>query len=144
VGKRETPFKIRMCYGAEIRNRTFLHPDYFAALARHGAAHIFNSWQDMPPVHEQLAMPGSRTSQDFFGARLLLKPGRKYEEAVNQFSPYDRVQDPYPEGRAAGGRLIQEARRGGGATRGFIYVNNRFEGNALETIAAMVEQAGAG
>ncbi len=35
-------------YGVEIRNRSFLHPDYFAALARHGAAHVFNSWQDMP------------------------------------------------------------------------------------------------
>ena len=127
----------------EIRNRTFLHPDYFAALARHGAAHIFKSWQDMPPLPEQLALPGSRTSPDFFGARLLLRPGRKYEEAVKLFSPYDRVRDLYPEGRAAGARLIQEARRGSGPTGGFIYVNNRFEGNALETIAAMVEQAGA-
>ncbi len=58
------------------------------------------------------------------------------------FGPYDRIKDPYPEGRAAGARLIQEARRSGGATRGFIYVNNRFEGNALETIAAMIERAG--
>ena len=120
---------------------SFLHPDYFAALARHGVAHVFNSWQDMPPLDEQLALPGSRTSPEFFGARLLLRPGRKYEEAVKLFSPYDRIKDPYPEGRAAGARLIQEARSRGGATKGFIYVNNRFEGNALETIAAMVEQA---
>jgi uncharacterized protein YecE (DUF72 family) len=128
-------------YGVEIRNRTFLHPDYFGVLARHGAAHVFNSWQDMPSLGEQLALPGSRTSPDFFGARLLLKPGCKYEEAVKSFSPYDHIKDPYPEGRAAGVDLIQEARRGGGAARGFIYVNNRFEGNALETIAAMVERA---
>lgn len=60
------------------------------------------------------------------------------------FSPYDRVKEAYTEGRAAGARLIQEARRGRGAAKGYIYVNNRFEGNALETIAAMVEQAGAG
>ena len=130
-------------YGVEIRNRTFLHPDYFAVLARHGVAHMFNSWQDMLPLSEQLALPGSRTSPDFFGARLLLRPGRKYEEAVKLFSPYDRIKDPYPEGRAAGVGLIQEVRTRGGATRGFIYVNNRFEGNALATIAAMVEQAGA-
>jgi uncharacterized protein YecE (DUF72 family) len=126
-------------YGVEVRNRAFLHPDYFAALARHSAAHVFNSWQDMPPLSEQLALPGSRTSPDFFGARLLLKPGRKYEEAVKLFSPYNRIQDPYPEGRAAGAKLIEETRRGGGATKGFIYVNNRFEGNALQTIAAMVK-----
>jgi len=129
-------------YGVEIRNRAFLHPEYFAALARHGAAHVFSSWQDMLPVSEQLALPGSRTSPDFFGARLLLKPGRKYEEAVKLFSPYEHIKDPYPEGRTAGASLIRETRSHGGATRGFIYVNNRFEGNALETIAAMVAQAG--
>jgi len=95
----------------------------------------------MPPVSEQLDLPGSRTARDFVVARLLLRPGRKYEEAVKQFSPYDRIQDPYPEGRAAGAKLIEETRRGGGTTKGFIYVNNRFEGNALQTIAAMVESA---
>lgn len=128
-------------YGIEIRNRAFLHPEYFAALARHGAAHVFNSWQDMPPVNEQLALPGSRTSPDFFGARLLLRPGRKYAEALKLFSPYEQIKDPYPEGREAGASLIREARSRRGTTKGFIYVNNRFEGNALETIAAMVAQA---
>jgi len=128
-------------YGVEVRNRTFLQPEYFAMLARHGAAHLFNSWQDMPPLSEQLALPGSRTSPEFLGARLLLKPGRKYEEAVELFRPYNRIKDPYPEGRAAGAGLIQEARRRGNAAKGFIYVNNRFEGNALETIAALMEQA---
>jgi len=44
-------------YGVEIRNRNFLHSDYFAMLARHDAAHIFNSWSDMPPLAEQLATP---------------------------------------------------------------------------------------
>jgi len=131
-------------YGVEIRNRTFLQPEYFAALARHGAAHVLNSWQGMPPLDEQLALPGIRTTPDFFGARLLLKPGRKYEEAVRLFSPYNRVKDPYPEARTAGARLIRDARRHGGATRGFIFVNNRLEGNALATIAAMLELAGAG
>jgi uncharacterized protein YecE (DUF72 family) len=131
-------------YGVEIRNRSFLHPDYFATLARHGVAHVFSSWQGMPPLDEQIALPGSRTSPEFFGARLLLKPGRKYEEAVKLFGAYDQIKDPYPEGRAAGARRIQEARKQNGATKGFIYVNNRFEGNALQTIAAMIEQAGVG
>jgi len=50
------------------------------------------------PVNEQLALPRAHQPA-FFGARLLLKPGRKYEEAVKLFSPYDRIKDPYPEGR---------------------------------------------
>jgi uncharacterized protein YecE (DUF72 family) len=128
-------------YGVEIRNPNFLRPEYFAALARHGVAHVFNSWQGMPGVEEQRALPGSLTNSDIFAARFLLRPGRKYEEAVKLFSPYDRVKDPYPEARAAGARLIEDARARSGAAKAFIYVNNRLEGNALQTIAAMVERA---
>ena len=73
-------------YGIELRNRNFLHPDYFALLSRHGVAHLYNSWQDMPPIGEQLTLPGSRTAPDFTGARFLLRPGRKYEEAVKLLS----------------------------------------------------------
>jgi uncharacterized protein YecE (DUF72 family) len=128
-------------YGVEIRNRAFLHPDYFALLARHHVAHIFNNWQDMPPVQEQLALPGSRTASEFLGARFLLAPGRKYEEAVRAFSPYDRVQEVNEAGRAAGAQLIRDVLGSGVPTKAFIYVNNRFEGNALHTVAAMLARA---
>jgi uncharacterized protein YecE (DUF72 family) len=128
-------------YGVEIRNRNFLQPDCFAVLTRHAVAHVFNSWQDMPPVSEQAALPGSRTNPEFFAARLLLRPGRKYEEAVKRFSPYEYIQDPYPEGRTAVANLIKESASSGNETQSFIYLNNRFEGNALESIAAILDEA---
>jgi len=131
-------------YAVEIRNRTFLHPEYFAVLARHGVAHVYNSWTDMPPVSTQLTLPGNRTSRDFFVARFLLVPGRRYEDAVKMFSPYDRVREINPDGRATGAQLIKQTVTEQGRTKAFIYVNNRFEGNALETIDAMVEGAGLG
>jgi len=131
-------------YGVEIRNRYFLRDDYFGTLQRHGATHIFNSWADMPPLDEQLALPGSRTTPGFFGARLLLKPGRKYEDAVKQFSPYDRIKEEYPEGRTAAVKLVQEGMAAGSRNKAFIYVNNRFEGNALETIDVILAEAIAG
>ena len=131
-------------YGVEIRNRHFLHDAYFSTLARRGAAHVYNSWADMPPVSEQLALAGSRTNPDFSGARFLLKPGRRYEDAVKLFSPYDRVKEPYPEGRRAAADLIQRAKTDGLRTKAFIYVNNRFEGNALESIGAILDQVEAG
>ena len=92
----------------------------------------------MPPVHEQLSMADSQTHPDLLGARFLLRPGRKYEQAVRMFQPYAEVRDEYPEGRAAGADLAAEAlaRR----KKAFIYVNNRFEGNAPATIAAMAER----
>lgn len=128
-------------YGVEIRNRNFLHPDYFAMLASHGVAHIFNYWADMPPVAEQMALPGSLTAPNLCGARFLLAPGRKYQEAVDRFQPYDRVQETNPAARAAGARLIREGAAAGGQRKTFIYVNNRLEGNALGTITAMLAEA---
>ena len=129
-------------YGVEIRNKHFLHPDYFAVLRRHGVAHLFNSWSGMPTVSEQLALAGGLTNPQLCGARFLLKPGRKYQEAVDRFEPYDRVQETNEEARAAGARLIKERTAPGRERATFIYVNNRLEGNALVTIGAMLELAG--
>ncbi|MCX7721663.1 MAG: DUF72 domain-containing protein [Verrucomicrobiae bacterium] len=131
-------------YAVEVRNRTFLHPDYFAVLAAHGVAHVYNSWTEMPPVHEQLALPQSRTCPEFCVARFLLAPGRRYEDAVKMFSPYDRVREVNADGRAAGAKLIKDTVSQGGRAKAFVYVNNRFEGNALESIAAMVTAVGIG
>jgi uncharacterized protein YecE (DUF72 family) len=128
-------------YAVEMRNHIWLQPDYFACLSRHGITHVFNSWEAMPPVSEQLALPGSQTNPALTAARFLLKPGRKYEEAVKTFEPYDRVQEINGDARKAGGKLIAERRASAGKKKTFIYVNNRLEGNALETISAMLEAA---
>ena len=124
-------------YAIEIRNAPWLAAEYFACLARHRATHVFNSWEAMPSVSEQLALPESRTHPQLIAARFLLKPGRKYEGAVKTFQPYDRVRDVNAEARAAGVTLINEGIANPNRNT-YIYVNNRLEGNALETIAAMV------
>jgi uncharacterized protein YecE (DUF72 family) len=128
-------------YGVEMRNKNWLRPDYFDCLARHGVTHVFNSWEAMPPVSEQMALAGSRTNPALTAARFLLKPGRKYEEAVKTFQPYAKVQEPNPDARAAGMALIAEGKAAGPTRKTYVYVNNRLEGNALETIEAMIEGA---
>ncbi|HWX19727.1 MAG TPA: DUF72 domain-containing protein [Candidatus Binatia bacterium] len=126
-------------YGVEIRNRAWLKPQYFECLARHQVTHVFNSWEAMPPVSEQMALPGSRTNADLMAARFLLKPGRKYQAAVESFEPYDRLKEQNPEARTAGRTLIAEGKAAGPKRKTFVYVNNRLEGNALGTIAAMLQ-----
>src|ERR1017187_272544 len=128
-------------YAVELRNRHWLEPDYFNCLSRHRISHVFNNWEAMPPVSEQMAIPGSLTNPNLVAARFLLKPGRKYADAVDFFKPYDKVKDANPEARAAGSALIAEAKAAGPDRKTFIYVNNRLEGNALETISAMLEGA---
>ena len=93
----------------------------------------------MPPVSEQVALAGSRTNPDLVSARFLLKPGRKYEEAVKTFQPYDKTKEVNDEARKAGADLIKAGKSPDKQKKTLIFVNNRLEGNALETIAAMIE-----
>jgi len=58
---------------------------------------------------------------------------------VKTFQPYDRVQEPNPAARAAGKSLIAEGKAQGQDRKTCIYVNNRLEGNALETIDEMLK-----
>lgn len=128
-------------YAVETRNRNFLHPEYFAMLASHGVAHVFNSWTRMPGVEEQLAMEGSLTA-DFTVARFLLKPGRTYEDAVKEFSPYKGTKEENPTARQAAKELILKITRDGRARKAFIFINNRLEGSAPLTIAALIQMLG--
>jgi len=125
-------------YAVELRNKHWLRDEYFGCLKKHGVTHVFNSWEAMPPVSEQMAMPGSRTNPQLVTVRFLLRPGRKYEEAVKTFHPYDQLKETNPDARSAGRALITEGKITGPARKTFIYVNNRMEGNALETIESLV------
>jgi uncharacterized protein YecE (DUF72 family) len=121
-------------YAVEVRNEEFLTPPYFAVLREHGVAHVFNSWTRMPSIGAQLDLPGS-ISSTFMVARVLLRPGVSYEQAVEAFTPYDRIRQPNPEMRADVARLIEQARTM--RIPAYILVNNRAEGNAPMTIMAI-------
>jgi uncharacterized protein YecE (DUF72 family) len=121
-------------YAVEVRNVEFLTPAYFAVLREHNVAHVFNSWTRMPPLSVQLDLEGSITA-DFVIARALLRPGRSYAEAVELFQPYDQVKDPNPELRHDLVRLARAADQL--RIPAYLIVNNRAEGSAPHTIAAV-------
>ena len=123
-------------YAVELRNPELLHDLHGAVLKQHGVAHVFNSWTEMPPIGAQLDLPWTFPA-DFTIARALLKPGRKYEDAVRRFEPYDRVREPQPELRHDLLRLMAEAVRR--RIEALIVVNNRAEGNAPGTIRALAQ-----
>jgi hypothetical protein len=58
---------------------------------------------------------------------------------VDLFSPYDKIKEPYDEGRVAAAELINRVMLKQLIRKLFLYVNNRLEGNALLTIMAMLE-----
>ena len=54
-------------------------------------------------------------------------------------APYASIQEEKPEARAAHRLLIAEGKAAGPKRRTFVSVNSRLEGNAISTIAAMIE-----
>jgi len=121
-------------YAVELRNRELMTDSHGAVLARHGVAHVFNSWNEMPPIGEQLELPWTFPAA-FTVARALLRPGRAYADAVKLFQPYERIRDPQPEVRQDLLRVIAEATRR--HLEALILVNNRLEGNAPATVRAL-------
>lgn len=121
-------------FAVEIRNGNWLERPYFDCLARHRLSHVYNSWTHMPSLAEQL-----ERSQGFrpaaYIARLLLRPGVRYETAVEAYFPYDRIQDEQLEVRAAAAALAKRAKAE--KLPAYILVNNRCEGCAPKTIEAI-------
>jgi uncharacterized protein YecE (DUF72 family) len=123
-------------YSIEIRNEEYLAQPYFDLLRSHGVAHVFNAWTRMPPLHRQIEVAEAYTA-DFTVVRGLLRTGRKYEEAVQMFAPYERIQDENPKARQAMRSVIQRARKR--REPAYLFINNRLEGNAPVTIQAVLE-----
>ncbi len=124
-------------YAVELRNSELLTGLHGEVLKRHGVAHVFNSWTEMPPIGAQIDL-GWTFPATFTVGRALLKPGRRYSDAVKQFQPYDRVQEPLPDLRRDLVRLVSEAHRR--RVEAYILANNRAEGNAPGTIRAVARQ----
>ena len=123
-------------YAVELRNPELLHELHGVALRRNGAAHVFNSWNEMPPIGAQLDLEWTFPAA-FTVARVLLRPGRSYEEAVRLFRPYDRIREPQPALRTDLLRLMGEVVRR--RIEALVVVNNRAEGNAPGTIRQVAE-----
>jgi uncharacterized protein YecE (DUF72 family) len=124
-------------YAVEVRNEEFLDPVYFDILRKHGVAHVFNSWNRMPPLYKQIANAGAFTA-GFAVVRALLRAGRSYEQAVQAFAPYDRIQDENPQARDSMRQIIARARKK--REPAYLFINNRLEGNAPLTIQGIVEE----
>jgi uncharacterized protein YecE (DUF72 family) len=129
---RRLPKSVR--YAVEIRNDDYLDARYFDVLRANAVAHTFTSWARMPSLRQQLLIEEAFTAPHTT-ARALLRPGRPYDQAVKRFSPYNEVKEEYPSGRRALRDLISKAAER--KIEAYIHVNNRLEGNAIETIAAV-------
>jgi hypothetical protein len=63
------------------------------------------------------------------------------EDAVKALQPYNSTKAVNEEARRAGAGIVVQGARYKPRRNTYVYVNNRLEGNALETISAMLEQS---
>ena len=124
-------------YAVEVRTPELLVPDWFAMLRRHDVAHCFNAWTRMPPIREQrrLAAEGGGVVDDLRVLRLLTPSGLGYQDSVERFQPYDRLQQPLPDVREDVVDVVLEGLAAG--SEAIILANNRLEGNSPATIDAL-------
>ena len=127
-------------FGVELRNKKWLGLEYLNVLKKHEVTHVYNNWTDMPSVAEQIGIVGDLRIETSSVARFLLKPGRKYEDAVSKFHPYTHTQEENEEARAALAALIERGWVKLSRDGVYLYINNRLEGNALMTVLGVLER----
>ena len=128
-------------YGVEVRNQNLLHSEYFAVLKRHGVTHVYNQWTQMPPVNEQIGIH-ALDENAFVGARYLLKPHHNHQWAEVKMAPYNRIYEIDSSSRESLAYMLSHliSEQGRNQKASYIYIGNQLEGNALHTIADVLER----
>jgi uncharacterized protein YecE (DUF72 family) len=124
----------------ELRSRSLFTRHYLDALRSAGASHAFNYWEQMPEIGQQLDFAGVSPGPVCV-ARLLIPPGRRYEDRKRELLPFDKLVDPQPRMRADIVRLSEACRAAG--TVLLVIVNNKVEGSSPLTIRALAEELAA-
>ncbi|MCB1233102.1 MAG: DUF72 domain-containing protein, partial [Verrucomicrobiae bacterium] len=118
--------------------------EYFEMLARHGVAHVYNQWTRMPAVSDQIGLHPLEDNP-FIIARYLLTPGRSFDWAREQFEPFHQLREIDPDARESMVSILRHAIHGNPDRKPtFLYVGNELEGNALHTLADVIEQVAMG
>lgn len=123
----------------EVRDPQWLTPDFTQALRDTGATYCMGLHAKMPRIAEQLPIlralwPGPLV------CRWNLNPlhgAFGYEKARRQYAPYDRIQDPDPQTRAALARVI--AGTVGAGQNAFVTLSNKAEGSAPLSVVALAQ-----
>jgi uncharacterized protein YecE (DUF72 family) len=127
-------------YAVEVRDRELLGPAYGAALTAAGVAHCVSLHPRLPNVAAQRRFVDAVAAGPLV-VRWMLHSGFGYEQAREQYAPFDRIVDEDLASRAAVAELILDHLE---LRRPVIFVaNNKAEGSAPLTVFALARAVAA-
>jgi uncharacterized protein YecE (DUF72 family) len=109
----------------ELRNPQLLTPDYAAALAAHGAVHCLTAHPSMPAPAAQARLTGALDGPQII-ARWMLQRSKTYEEAKDDYAPFNALVEPDPATRAEWVDLLQKV----ASKPVILIINNKAEGSS--------------
>lgn len=118
----------------ELRDHELLVPEVAAALAATGTQLAYAVHPALPPLPQQQRLVGAAGP---LVLRWMLRPDRRYEEAKEQYEPFDRLAEPDPTSRRDVVDLIAGAVAAGREV--FAIANNKAEGCAPLTLQALAQ-----
>ena len=121
----------------ELRNPELFTPRHLHTLAAHGVAHVYNRWSRMPAIGAQLQATGAPQTPHVV-ARIMLPPGRSYEERKTRCAPFHELVDVDLPMRQDVARLALAVL--GTPRTLLVIVNNKAEGSAPRTVEALAAQ----
>ena len=129
---RDLPREI--LYAVELRNAELLTPRYLEALEQSPACHCYNVHPSMPDVAKQVNLTAGARFPALV-VRWMLRRDRDYEEAREDFRPFDRLAAEDSSSRAAIAQLCLETQR-----TAFVIINNKAEGSAPLSVFKLAEE----
>lgn len=122
-------------YAVEVRNAEALTPAYADVLEANHVLPALVGWAGMPDVLEQARRTRALTRPERV-VRWMLHPGLVYEQAKDQYAPFNKLAAPDPAGREAVVEVIR------GAKAAWVVVNNKAEGCGPLSIVELAERLG--
>ncbi|MEW6743642.1 MAG: DUF72 domain-containing protein [Planctomycetota bacterium] len=124
-------------YAIELRNEEVLVREYREALRDVGACHCLNVHPTMPGIEAQARLMDVLQGPAVV-IRWMLGSGLSYEEAVDEYAPFDKIVREDARSRAEIAALCLQAAPLGRFT--YVIVNNKAEGSAPLTLVRLAQE----
>jgi uncharacterized protein YecE (DUF72 family) len=128
----------------EVRDPRMLTPNLIAQLARHRVAYCIGLHDNMPALQQQMSLAHGAGGGGDLICRWSLRQGLRYNQAMAQWAPFNRLQASDIPTREALAQAVVGTLSAG--YRAFVAINNKAEGSAplsvLELARAILREAG--